>query len=247
MMFATGDTHADFRRFDKSIFFEQDKLTKNDYVIVCGDFGIWDNSSRENYWLDWLDEKPFTTLFVAGNHSNYELLATYPTTDWKGGRAQFIRSSVIHLTRGQIFDIDGKRIFAMGGASSHDIQDGILEPNAPDFRTKRKTLDARGAMYRVNHISWWKEELPSEPEYQTALENLETCNWKVDYVVSHCCPTSVHDIIGAGLYQPDALTNFFEDIKSRLDFKYWLFGHYHDNRIIGQKYILLYEQIIELE
>jgi hypothetical protein len=49
MMFAKGDTHADFRRFSKSIFFEQDKLTKNDYVIVCGDFGIWDKSSREKY------------------------------------------------------------------------------------------------------------------------------------------------------------------------------------------------------
>ena len=44
-------------------------MTKDDYVIVLGDFGIWDNSKRENYNLDWLEDRPFTTLFISGNHS----------------------------------------------------------------------------------------------------------------------------------------------------------------------------------
>ena len=43
-----------------------------------------------------------------------------------------------------------------GGASSHDIQDGILEPDDPLFKKKCRRLDARGAMYRVDHRSWWK-------------------------------------------------------------------------------------------
>lgn len=47
-------------------------MTKQDYVIICGDFGgVWDGSKREKYWLDWLEDKPFTTLFVSGNHENY--------------------------------------------------------------------------------------------------------------------------------------------------------------------------------
>ena len=247
MIFATGDTHGDFRRFGKNIFFEQDRLSKNDYVVVCGDFGIWDNSARENYWLDWLNDKPFTTLFVAGNHSNYDLLSPYPIEEWHGGKVQFIRPSIIHLTRGQVFDIDGKRVFTMGGASSHDINDGILDPAAPDFKARRKTLDARNALYRVNRVSWWKEELPNEEEYRTALSNLDASGWRVNYVITHCCPSSIEDIVGQGLYQHDALTDFFDHIKDKLDFDYWLFGHYHDNQVIARKYILLYEQIVELK
>ena len=246
MIFATGDTHGDFRRFGKRVFYEQSGMTKEDYVIVCGDFGIWDGSVSENYWLDWLNDKPFTTLFVTGNHSNYELLNAYPADPWHGGAVQFIRPSIIHLMRGQVFDIGGKRFFTMGGASSHDIADGILDPAAPDFKARRRALDARRGMYRINHVSWWKEELPNEGEYRVALQNLDTCGWKVNYVVTHCCPSSIADTVGRGLYQHDALTDFFEEIKDKLDFDRWLFGHYHDNRVIDGKYILLYEQVVEL-
>lgn len=45
----------------------------------------------------------------------------------------------------------------MGGASSHDIQDGILEPDAPDFEEKFQQLEQRSALFRVNHRSWWAE------------------------------------------------------------------------------------------
>ncbi len=64
MLFITGDTHGDFRRFSADIFPEQKEMTKDDYVIVCGDFGLWHDTKEERYWLSWLDEKPFTTLFV---------------------------------------------------------------------------------------------------------------------------------------------------------------------------------------
>ncbi len=37
--FLTGDTHGDFTRFKKSIFYEQAGLTKDDCVMIAGDFG----------------------------------------------------------------------------------------------------------------------------------------------------------------------------------------------------------------
>ncbi|ACV64025.1 conserved hypothetical protein [Desulfofarcimen acetoxidans DSM 771] len=247
MIFATGDTHGDFTRFSMDIFPEQKEMTKDDFVIVCGDFGIWDNSKRERYWLKWLDEKQFTTLFVDGNHENYDLLASYPVSDWHGGKVQRIGDSVIHLIRGQAYEICGKHFFTMGGASSHDIKDGILEPDAPDFIKQRKKLNAQGAIYRVNHVSWWKEELPCDAEYETAVNNLERCHWKTDYIITHCCPTSIANILGNGEYQPDRLTDFFETIKNRCDYGYWIFGHYHENRVIEKKFVLLYEQIVLIE
>lgn len=47
-IFITGDTHGDFSRFEKSRFPEQDALTKDDVVIICGDFGGgWDGGPGE--------------------------------------------------------------------------------------------------------------------------------------------------------------------------------------------------------
>ena len=79
MVFVTGDTHGDWKsRLNKYVFPEGVELTKDDYVIICGDFGIWDDSPRENGNLDWLENRKFTTLFVAGNHSNYDILDNLP-------------------------------------------------------------------------------------------------------------------------------------------------------------------------
>lgn len=247
MIFLTGDTHGDFTRFSNHGFPPQKFLSKSDYVIVCGDFGIWDNSKSENCWLDWLDGKSFTTLFVDGNHSNFDLLNRHDVQIWNGGKVHKIRDSVIHLMRGQVFDIDGHTVFTMGGGSSHDIQAGILEPDDPDFAAKRKRLDRQMALYRINHVSWWKEELPDDMEYAEALKNLAAHDFKVDYIVTHCCPSSIADILGGGLYQPDRLTDFFESLKNRCQFRYWFFGHYHDEGIVMQKYILLYRNFLSVE
>ena len=39
MVFATGDTHGNFLRFQPKNFPEQENMTKHDHVIICGDFG----------------------------------------------------------------------------------------------------------------------------------------------------------------------------------------------------------------
>ena len=247
-VFITGDLHGDFTRFKKDIFYEQADLTKDDCIICCGDFGgVWDGSAEERHWLDWLEAKPFTTLFISGNHENFDLLAGYPVERWCGGAVQRIRPSVIHLMRGQIYEIQGKTFFTMGGASSHDIDGGILEPNDPLFQKKLRRLNASGALYRVNHRSWWKEELPNEEEYQVARVALDRAGWQVDYIINHCCPTSVQDELSDGFYKADALTDFLEEVAQRCRFKYQFFGHYHTNKVIRQKYVLLYEQIIRLK
>ena len=132
MVYITGDCHADFHRFAKPCFPEQKEMTKDDIVIVCGDFGgVWDyqgETKQEEYWLDWLESRPFTVLFVDGNHECFTRLYEYPQKEYCGGRVHELRPHVLHLMRGEVFIIQGKRFFAFGGASSHDIQDGILLP-----------------------------------------------------------------------------------------------------------------------
>ena len=50
MIYITGDTHGGFQRFTTGNFPQQKQMGRNDYVIICGDFGgVWDGSPREAY------------------------------------------------------------------------------------------------------------------------------------------------------------------------------------------------------
>lgn len=250
MIFVTGDCHANFHKFNIDSFYEQKEMTKDDYVIICGDFGgVWDykgENTSEKYWLDWLEGKPYTTLFVDGNHENFKRLYSYPEKGWKGGKIHEIRPSVLHLMRGEIFELQGKTFFTFGGASSHDISDGILDPEKDKEKIKAWSK-SRYKMFRINEMSWWKEELPTEEEMQHGIETLNAAGNKVDFVISHCCPQSIASLFSHGLYKSDILTRYFDGlINNGLTFKNWFFGHYHDDQQIMIKYIMLYDQIIQI-
>ena len=190
MVFVTGDLHGNFERFKPKYFPEQARMTKQDIMICTGDFGgVWFGDIRDDETLDWLERLPFTLAFVCGNHENYDVLERYPVAEWHGGKVHRIRPHVLHLMRGQIFELEGCRFFTMGGAKSHDIEDGILEPDAPDFERKLMMLQRKPrARYRINHISWWAQELPSDEEYAEARRNLDAVGWQVDYIITHCAP-----------------------------------------------------------
>lgn len=255
MIYMTGDTHGDFRRFSTDNFPEQKKMTKDDIVIILGDFGgVWDyqgETKHEKYWLNWLNNKPFTVCYVDGNHENYDRYYSdeYPIVDFYGGKAQKIRNSVYHLMRGYVFEFEGKKFFCMGGASSHDIRDGIFDTD--NYETEEEAIREYKYMkdhhyeFRINHLSWWKEELPSKEEMDLGIQNLKKCNNKVDYVISHCLPQSAAS--AAGFYQPDSLTNYFEDlIHNGLKFKKWYSGHYHIEKCVFGKFIIKYFDIERL-
>ena len=115
MVFVTGDLHGNFERFKPKYFPEQARMTKQDIMICAGDFGgVWFGDSRDDETLDWLERLPFTLTFVCGNHENYDALERYPVEDWHGGKVHRIRPHVLHLMRGQIFELEGCRFFTMG-------------------------------------------------------------------------------------------------------------------------------------
>lgn len=226
MIYCVGDTHGalEINKLSTSSFPQQKKMTKEDYVIICGDFGlIWNMDNEDKYWLEWLSNKPFTTLFVDGNHENFDMLYNFPVQEKFGGLVREVAENVYHLCRGNVFTINGKKIFAMGGATSIDKE------------------------IRKSHINWWPQEIPSYAEMDWGLYNLENNNWEVDYVISHCAPSFVfHHLFRYNLYEKDALNRYFDMIAEKLTFKKWYFGHYHIDRVIGDKYYALYNNITEV-
>lgn len=230
MIYLTGDTHGeiDIHKLsaNKNVGQVLKNCTKDDYLIICGDFGlVWDGSKEEKWWQKWLNDKPYTTLFVDGNHENTDLLSKYPIEEWNGGKVQFIQPSVIHLMRGQMYTIDNKKIFTMGGGTSID-------------RWRRK-----------EGVSWWPQEIPSDDELKEGIDNLDKNNWKVDYIVTHEAPNSIHDL-AIGPYSEkkhDKLTCYLESLLQDLQFDKWYFGHYHRTDTFGDKsqFRLLYDDVVK--
>ncbi|MDR0196870.1 MAG: metallophosphoesterase [Oscillospiraceae bacterium] len=225
MIYVTGDTHIphDIAKLHPELFPQQEQMRKDDYVIICGDFGgVWNGGAEEKFWLKWLSERNFTTLFVDGNHENFALLGAYPTEEFCGGKVHQIADGVYHLMRGEIYVINDTKIFVMGGAASHDIR------------------------YRIEGRSWWREEMPSDAEYENAVINLTKHNRAVDYIITHCCPDSVQDGINPA-YTHDKLTNFLERaVKADCQYKKWFFAHYHEDIVVDEKHICLYRRIIKI-
>ena len=242
----TGDIHGNpFQRLNLENFPEGKTFTKEDYVIILGDFGlVWDDSAMEHSCLDWLENKPWTTLFIDGNHENYDLLNKFPIEEWGGGRVQKIRSSVIHLLRGEVYDIGGYKFLAMGGARSHDIQDGVLEVGDPRIKIWKKD---NFKLFRINHISWWEEEIPNEEERKNALKNLAENDYKVDYILTHEAPSSDVILMDHLLYHPDEYSRWLEmEIRQKVKYKKWFFGHYHLNLDVNEKETCLFERRIRI-
>ncbi len=223
-IYITGDTHIpiDIGKLSTKKLPEQKEMTKNDYVIICGDFGgLWDGSKEEKYWLQWLNKKSFTTLFVDGNHENFNMLNQLPAEEFCGATAQKVNDSIYHPMRGMVYTIEDKKIFTFGGAESHDKE------------------------HRIENISWWNEELPSENEMNVARNNLKAHKNKVDFIITHAAPTSVQVQIKPQ-YKPNRLTDFLEEIKNTVSYQRWHFGHYHKDCSIDSKHICNYYGITRI-
>lgn len=222
MIYITGDIHGriDIDKLNSKKFPQGKALTKDDYVIIVGDFGlVWNNDKEDRYWRKWLNEKPWTTLFIDGNHENFDLLDNYPVESWNGGLVSKIESSIYHLKRGQIFTLDGLTFFTFGGARSID------------------------RVYRTEGKSWWPQEEPKEFEYLRAWGNLDRVRHQVDYILTHEAPGQLYTLLTKDTPYP--LSQFLQNIDEKVTYQHWYFGHHHINITIDNK-SCLYEKIIQL-
>lgn len=232
MIYLTGDLHGEKQQIQ--IYLEQlASLSKEDLLIITGDFGLlwWD--PQKICWRHYQDMKlikkladaPFTTCFIDGNHENFDLLETYPVEEKWGGKVQNIEG-VYHLLRGEIYEIEGKRLFTFGGASSTDKE------------------------RRQAHISWWPQEVCSKAEQNQALQTLEKYSWQVDYAITHTAPKQFQDLYARyviGKHPPCPTAEFLTQIHEKLTYNMWYFGHFHGDELNKTlKAHLLFDSIIEL-
>lgn len=83
-IYITGDKHGNIRGLSSANWETGRHLSRKDYLVILGDFGlVWsqEESDSERYWLDWLNDKPWTTLFIDGNHENFDRLNQFPVEE----------------------------------------------------------------------------------------------------------------------------------------------------------------------
>lgn len=220
MLYATGDLHGDLSRFKQK---EWKKLRRGDTLIVCGDFGfVWDGSKREQRILRWISRRRYRVLFVEGTHDNLDLLATYPLEEFCGGQARRLGERLWYLCRGECYELEGKRLFALGGGESADAE------------------------LRIPGVSWWENELPAPAELAHARETLERCGYQVDYLITHECSATLRSFLDMDTARINPLGAFLEEVAARCRFQSWCFGCYHLDRTIPGGYNALWNRLLPL-
>lgn len=221
MIYITGDTHGEMCRFDSS---QVRKLKKGDTLIVCGDFGfIWDGGEKEQKNIQKLGNKKYQILFVDGTHENFDLLDHYPVTDWNGGKVQHISGNLYHLMRGQIYNVEEKKIFAFGGGESAEKQ------------------------MRIEAGKWWEREMPNIDEMREGVKNLHAVDMKVDYIVTHePAPRVMYQTVNPK-EKTNQLEAYFEQLIKQVQFEKWYFGALHIDRKITSKNFAVFNDVLPVE
>ena len=225
-IYVTGDTHGqiDWEKLNMHQFPQQKSMTKEDIIIIAGDFGgVWDGAGQDRYTQRTYDARNFSVAFTDGNHENHWLLNSFPVEEWHGGKVHRISESIVHLMRGEIYEIYGKKFFTFGGADSID------------------------KIWRKPGVSWWPEEIPSKEEMDHGQDNLEKIGNKVDYIITHECPTTIYQkLYYPRPVDPYILTEYLQWLDDNLQYEKWYFGHHHVDREVDEKHAALYQRVVKI-
>lgn len=223
MIYVTGDMHGEEERlYSRSM----KKLSEGDTLIVCGDFGfVWDGSAKEKKILEYLGSRKYNVCFIDGTHENFDLLEKCRMTVWNGGKVHRVSGNLFHMMRGQIFTIEGYRIFTFGGGESTDRE------------------------MRTEHISWWKEEMPTPAELEEGAKAIDEVDCDVDFIITHEPPSIVKSTMLLRAGETDSvnkLNGYFEQLNRVCKFKHWYFGSMHEDRVITNVHTAVFEDVIPI-
>ncbi len=224
MVYITGDTHGDMNRFSGSV---AKKLGRGDTLIICGDFGfIWSGGKDEATNLKKLSEKKYNICFVDGTHENFKLLNSAEVSEWNGGKVHHLGGNLYHLMRGQVYTIEGKKYFTMGGGESPDID------------------------IRIDNNTWFKEESPTQQELIEGAQNIDKNGGRVDFIITHEPSARIKDFLQLNTLNKNKLSllnAYLEELGNSCEYDKWYFGSMHLDKHISSSQIAVFNSVLEVE
>lgn len=212
MIYITGDTHRNFSRLYGL------EVSSDDMLIILGDSGInYCLNEEELKYKDYLTKFKIKLFCIRGNHEERpENINTYKEVDMFGGKV-FVEEdfpNLIFAKDGEVYDIDGKSIFVIGGAYSVDKN------------------------YRIMYDhKWFKDEQLTTKEMNDILAKVKGKHF--DIVLTHTCPYKYEprEVFMSGIDQSKvdkSMEHFLDEIEENIDYDKWYCGHYHTEKQVDK-------------
>lgn len=227
--YVTGDIHGNFENYS----FATRNLSPGDAIILLGDSGF-------NFYLNIKDmilknlvnESGFITYCVRGNHDARPENLDSMKKVYKEDIQNYVYMedefpNIFYLIDGLVYNFNGYTALILGGAYSID------------------------KAYRIaNHWTWYENEQLSAKEMMQIEKECAGKNF--DFVFSHTCPLSwqPRDLflsVAEPLEIDNSMEVWMESFKDKINWNYWLFGHYHDDRIVLPHVNLFYYKCKKLK
>lgn len=190
-----GDVHGCFENLKEVI----NTYQNIDNVIVCGDYGIWNDfdpyNIPDNYNIDY----PCPVYFIDGNHENHAALDTY-----ERGKIHNIIGNLYFCAYGSVLNINGVKFLCCGGADSIDKQ------------------------YRTPFVSWWPTECISESDQQFLPDeeiDIVISHTAPSIICDQLSELSSNEWKGEKCSDPS--TQYLDYVLEQYAPSAWFFGHWH--------------------
>lgn len=230
----TGDTHGGMTTISRVGNIHrnmEDCVSEETGIIILGDAGL-------NFYLNGTDKKYKKTLnnmgyhiyCVRGNHEERpeNIPGMVLIEDENVNNAVWMQEefpNIRYFVDGNEYNIGGHSVLVIGGAYSIDKWYRLA-------RAGYTTAEAETA--NPKKCGWFKDELLTKEEMDAIT--LKVTDKRYEFVLSHTCPMSWEptDLFLRGIDQTQvdkSMEIWMDELKEHIDWRVWLFGHFHADRI----------------
>ena len=246
----TGDTHGGFATITRISNIQRNTpeyKPEETMIVVLGDTGL-------NYWLNNTDKKykkllnsmNYHIYCVRGNHEQRPELIEGMTlvNDENVNNVVYMEEAfpnIRYFVDGKIYNLLGYKCLVVGGAYSIDKWYRLAR--AGYSKDEAETADPK-------KCGWFKDECLTAAEMAAIMQEVK--GESVDFVLSHTCPLSWEptDLFLNGIDQSTvdkSMEVWLDELKNNIKWKYWLFGHYHADRIERPHVEQFYQEYEDVE
>ena len=236
--FFTGDIHGSIERMItlNNYLINRGLKPKECAVICLGDVGFNFYLNKKDITLKnlFVENCGYTIYCLKGNHEarpidlpNINKIYDYEVNGSVYVEEEYPTIKYFCDTTGATYNINGYKFLTIGGAYSVD------------------------KYYRLEKgWTWFDNEQLTIAERELITQTCSGNNF--DFILTHTCPISWQPI-DLFINLPDShpvdstMEEWLENFKEKINYKVWLFGHYHDDRFINSKSEMLFTDLVPME